>query len=125
MSPSLLEQVVKSLEPNSQASISDKISTLQTFAATLNGKGSNASIFNNLTCLVYYAESLSLEESFQILNSVPLALFYNGFSVEDDQLTLILCQVINKLLSPFSFDQIMSEENKVHRQRSATTKLLK
>lgn len=54
-----------------------------------------------------------MERSAQILSVIPLGLFYLGFSVEDDRLTSVLCELIRKLLSPFTYDQIVSEENKV------------
>lgn len=38
ITPSLLDQVAQALLPTSQASTSDKLSTVQTFATTLNGK---------------------------------------------------------------------------------------
>lgn len=40
-------------------------------------------------------------------------MFYYGFSVEDDQLTAVLCDLISKLLQPFTYEQIVSAENKV------------
>lgn len=54
-----------------------------------------------------------MERSIQILSVVSLGLFYNGFSVEDDKLTSVLCELIQKILSPFTFEHVMSEENKV------------
>lgn len=57
--------------------------------------------------------SISFERSAQILSTIPLGLFYNGFSMEDDKLTSVLCELIHKILSPFTYDQIVSEENKV------------
>ncbi|KAI9482644.1 MAG: 26S proteasome non-ATPase regulatory subunit 5 [Benjaminiella poitrasii] len=88
-----LEQVVRVLDPNTTASINDKISTLQAFASTLSG-------------------NLSLEHSAEILQIVPLGLFYNGFSIEDDRLTSILCDLINTILHPFLYEHIVSSENK-------------
>jgi 26S proteasome non-ATPase regulatory subunit 5 len=54
-----------------------------------------------------------MEKSAEILSVIPLGLFYNGFSVEDDRLTVVLCELIGKLLHPFTYDQIVSDENKV------------
>ncbi|KAI8368717.1 26S proteasome non-ATPase regulatory subunit 5 [Blakeslea trispora] len=96
MSPATLspmDQLVQVLAPNSNASVTEKTSVLQAFSTTLN-------------------DVLTLERSLQILNQVPLQLFYLGFSAEDERLTTVLCEVINKILQPFSYDQIMSEENK-------------
>ncbi|KAI8327173.1 26S proteasome non-ATPase regulatory subunit 5 [Choanephora cucurbitarum] len=96
MSPATLspvDQLARVLAPNSGASISEKVSLLQAFSATLN-------------------DVLTLERSLQILNQIPLQLFYLGFSAEDERLTIVLCEVINKILQPFSYEQIMSEENK-------------
>lgn len=57
--------------------------------------------------------NLPMERSVEILSVVPLGLFYHGFSVEDDKLTTVLCELIQKILSPFTFEHVMSEENKV------------
>lgn len=54
-----------------------------------------------------------MERSAQILSVIPLGLFYLGFSAEDDRLTSVLCELIRKILTPFTYDQIVSEENKV------------
>jgi hypothetical protein len=54
-----------------------------------------------------------METSGHILSVVPLGLFYNGFSVEDDTLTTVLCDIINRILTPFSYSDIISDENKV------------
>ncbi|CEP15704.1 hypothetical protein [Parasitella parasitica] len=73
MSPApsnLLEQVSLVLQPNASVSNSEKIAVLQAFAATMTA-------------------SLSFERATEILQAVPLGLFYYGFSVEDDQLTTI------------------------------------
>ncbi|CAO3635821.1 unnamed protein product [Mucor hiemalis] len=87
-----LEQVSKVLQPTATVSLSEKVSVLQTFSSTLE---------DNLTM-----------EIAQILSVIPLGLFYLGFSVEDDKLTSVLCELIRKLLSPFTYDQIVCEENK-------------
>ncbi|KAI8079124.1 proteasome non-ATPase 26S subunit-domain-containing protein [Gilbertella persicaria] len=89
-----LEQLARILSPESNASVLEKTSALQTFSATLN-------------------DNLTLTRSLEILNTVPLELFYLGFSVEDERLTTVLCEVINKILFPFSFEHVVSEENKV------------
>ncbi|KAI8642743.1 proteasome non-ATPase 26S subunit-domain-containing protein [Parasitella parasitica] len=88
-----LERVSQVLQPNVNVPINEKIAVLQAFAASL-------------------TESLSLEKSAEILQVAPLGLFYYGFSAEDDQLTSVLCELINKILHPYSYDQIVSAENK-------------
>lgn len=88
-----LEQVSKVLQPTATASVPEKVSVLQTFSSTLE-------------------DNLSMERSAQILSVVPLGLFYLGFSAEDDRLTSVLCELIRKMLTPFTYDQIVSEENK-------------
>ncbi|CAO3655912.1 unnamed protein product [Mucor fragilis] len=88
-----LEQVSKVLQPNAAVSTTEKVSVLQAFSATL-------------------TENLSFEKSAEILQAVPLGLFYYGFSVEDDQLISVLCELISKLLKPFTYEQIVSAENK-------------
>lgn len=66
-------------------------------------------------------ENLSFEKSAEILQAVPLGLFYYGFSVEDDQLTSVLCELISKLLKPFTYEQIVSAENKVKKKEKAAS----
>ncbi|KAI7891989.1 26S proteasome non-ATPase regulatory subunit 5 [Mucor mucedo] len=88
-----LVQVSKVLQPNATVPLPEKVAVLQTFATTLQG-------------------NLPMERSVQILSAVPLGLFYHGFSVEDDKLTAVLCELIQKILSPFTFEHVMSEENK-------------
>ena len=115
MSPATLspvDQLARVLAPNSSASVSEKVSLLQAFSATLNGTICLFLTSYSLTSL-FSTDVLTLERSLQILNQIPLQLFYLGFSAEDERLTIVLCEVINKILQPFSYEQIMSEENKV------------
>ncbi|KAG2237758.1 hypothetical protein INT48_009697 [Thamnidium elegans] len=96
MSPALsnpLDQVSRVLAPNANVPLAEKVAVLQTFSTTLQGH-------------------VPMERSVQILSVIPLGLFYNGFSIEDDKLTSVLCELIQCILSPFSFDHIVSEENK-------------
>ncbi|GAA5810808.1 hypothetical protein MFLAVUS_004235 [Mucor flavus] len=96
MSPALLnplDQVSRVLAPNANVPLAEKVAVLQTFATTLQGH-------------------VPMERSVQILSVIPLGLFYNGFSIEDDKLTSVLCELIQCILSPFTFDHIVSEENK-------------
>lgn len=106
-----LEQVSKVLQPNSNVSIAEKIAVLQAFAATLTGKKWYHIVF---WALIFFIENLTFEKSAQILQAAPLGLFYYGFSVENDQLTSVLCELISKILLPFTYDQIVCTENKVY-----------
>lgn len=114
-----LDQVASVLAPNSNVSLAEKVGTLQTFATTLQGITSHSFFFllSKLTCFV---GQVSMQQSVQILSAVPLGLFYNGFSVEDDRLTSVLCELIQSILSPFSYDHIVSPENKVKRREKKT-----
>lgn len=58
-----------------------------------------------------------MEQSREILSTAPLGLFYHGLSLEEENLTNVLCEVINKLLGPFSYTDIVSPENKVDQIR--------
>lgn len=68
---------------------------------------------NKNSLITLPTENLSMEKSAEILNVIPLGLFYYAFSVEDDRLTTVLCELIGKILHPFTYDQIVSDENKV------------
>ena len=107
-----LEQVSKVLQPNSNISITEKIEVLQAFSATLTGKKMVS--YCVLSSNFFFLENLTFEKSAQILQAAPLGLFYYGFSVEDNRLTSVLCELISKILLPFTYDQIVSTENKVY-----------
>lgn len=116
--PNPLEQVSQVLQPNTTVPLVEKVSVLRTFSSTLEGNQSSSVLRkrkrNSIhTDYHYNLGSIPLQRSAQILSAVPLGLFYNGFSVEDDKLTTVLCEVINKILSPFTYDHIVSAENKV------------
>ncbi|KAG1467509.1 hypothetical protein G6F56_004377 [Rhizopus delemar] len=81
------EQVVEALKPNSNVPLKDKISILEEFSRALK-------------------EPVSREQSQAIFSSTPLDLFYYGFSLEQEKLTEILCQVVNKLMGPLSYQEI-------------------
>ncbi|CEG70950.1 hypothetical protein RMATCC62417_06760 [Rhizopus microsporus] len=89
----LLMQVIEALDPQSDVPLKDKVSILQTFSSTLK-------------------EPVTMEQSREILSTAPLGLFYHGLSLEEENLTNVLCEVINKLLGPFSYTDIVSPENK-------------
>ncbi|CEI90354.1 hypothetical protein RMCBS344292_04680 [Rhizopus microsporus] len=89
----LLRQVIEALDPQSDVPLKDKVSILQTFSSTLK-------------------EPVTMEQSREILSTAPLGLFYHGLSLEEENLTNVLCEVINKLLGPFSYNDIVSPENK-------------
>ncbi|KAG1103054.1 hypothetical protein G6F42_017274 [Rhizopus arrhizus] len=91
-----LEQVSKVLQPNAAVSTTEKVAVLQAFSATLTVE----------------TENLTFEKSAEILQVAPLGLFYYGFSVEDDQLTAVLCDLISKILQPFNYEQIVSAYKK-------------
>ncbi|KAG0815918.1 hypothetical protein G6F29_004036 [Rhizopus arrhizus] len=91
--PLLREQVIEVLDPSSSIPLKDKISILQTFDSTLK-------------------EPVTIEQSREILSIAPLGLFYYGFSVEDENLINVLCEIISKILGPFNYRDINSNENK-------------
>ncbi|EIE88212.1 hypothetical protein RO3G_12923 [Rhizopus delemar RA 99-880] len=93
--PLLREQVIEALDRSSSIPLKDKISILQTFASTLK-------------------EPVTIEQSREILSIAPLGLFYYGFSMEDENLTNVLCEIISKILGPFNYRDINSNENKVN-----------
>jgi hypothetical protein len=66
-----------------------------------------------------------MEQSREILSTAPLGLFYHGLSLEEENLTNVLCEVINKLLGPFSYTDIVSPENKVDQIRKKKKKKTK
>lgn len=60
---------------------------------------------------------VNLDQAQSIFSAVPLANFYLVFGSldsednEEQQLSNIMCEVISKLLRPFSYDMIMQDEN--------------
>ncbi|KAI8979132.1 proteasome non-ATPase 26S subunit-domain-containing protein [Mycotypha africana] len=91
--PGALQQLSFALDPQRSASVSEKITFLRAFSATLQDR-------------------LTLEQSQHILQAFPLQNFYLLFSYEDDTLTTLVCDLLNKLLSPLTYEQIVSSENK-------------
>ncbi|KAI8985038.1 26S proteasome non-ATPase regulatory subunit 5 [Pilobolus umbonatus] len=90
---SIISQVASCLHPQNHCSMSERISSLGTLSATLGG-------------------SMTMEQSYEVLSAVPLGLFFNAFAYEDDTLTTLLCEIINKLLHPFTYEQLVSPEYK-------------
>ncbi|KAI9244622.1 26S proteasome non-ATPase regulatory subunit 5 [Sporodiniella umbellata] len=87
----LKEQVAEALDPKSNVPLKDRANALEEFSCSLK-------------------EPVSREQSEEVLSSIPLELFYYGFSLENESLTVILCDIIHKLISPLHYTEIVSPE---------------
>ena len=67
---------------------------------------------------------VSIDQAQSIFETIPLSNFYMIFGVaegsnEEEELNKVLCQVIQKLLEPFTYDMINSDEsNMVYKMNS-------
>ncbi|KAI7850397.1 proteasome non-ATPase 26S subunit-domain-containing protein [Circinella umbellata] len=91
-----LERVANAIEPNSTSSIQDKINALSSFSQSL--------------------YDVDIDQAQSIFETIPLSNFYMLFGIaegsnEEEEFNKITCQVIQKLLQPFTFDMIHSDEN--------------
>ncbi|KAG2216048.1 hypothetical protein INT45_001560 [Circinella minor] len=91
-----LERVASAIDPNSTSSIQDKINALSSFSHSL--------------------YDVDIDQAQSIFETIPLSNFYMLFGIaegsnEEEELNKVTCQVIQKLLQPFTFDIIHSDEN--------------
>ncbi|KAJ8663739.1 hypothetical protein O0I10_000012 [Lichtheimia ornata] len=92
-----LERVARAIAPDSATTTRQKIESLAAFNSVLH--------------------DVNLDQAQSIFSAVPLANFYLVFGSldsednEEQQLSNIMCEVISKLLRPFSYDMIMQDEN--------------
>ncbi|KAI8148603.1 26S proteasome non-ATPase regulatory subunit 5 [Fennellomyces sp. T-0311] len=89
-----LERVANALDPNSSSTAQEKINALSVFSDSLHG---------------------ILDQAQSVFALIPLAHFYMLFGAADgtdneEVLNQVLCKVISKLLKPFSYDMIVSDE---------------
>ncbi|KAI9499712.1 26S proteasome non-ATPase regulatory subunit 5 [Zychaea mexicana] len=91
-----LERVANIIDPNSTSTVREKINALSSFSQSLH--------------------DVTLDQAQSVFATVSLANFYMLFGVvegsdDEEELNRVLCEVIRKLLDPFTYDMIAGDEN--------------
>ncbi|KAI9263399.1 26S proteasome non-ATPase regulatory subunit 5 [Phascolomyces articulosus] len=91
-----LERVADAIHPDSTSTIRDKINALSSFSQSLH--------------------DVSIDQAQSVFENIPLGSFYMLFGIaegsdEEEELNKVLCQVIRKLLDPFTYDMIAADDN--------------